>query len=160
MIVIIETVILCIAFFLICFAGTGTDGKNLRNYSTYPDEVKNRIKSIAEYQGKFKESNKAITFLANFLLFLFVLFILGLFIKEKSFLHNFSCLSIIGQGLNLFDLFVIDLLWWRNTKRIRFIKIPEREWYQNPKKHIEAFARAFLMYLFIALIDGYLLTLF
>ena len=56
MIIIIETVILCIAFFLICFWGTGTDNKNLKSYSSYPDEVQNRIKSIAEYQGKFKES--------------------------------------------------------------------------------------------------------
>ena len=30
MIIIIEIVILCIAFFLICFWGTGTDNKNLR----------------------------------------------------------------------------------------------------------------------------------
>ena len=30
MIIIIETVILCIAFFLICFWGTGTDNKNLK----------------------------------------------------------------------------------------------------------------------------------
>ena len=68
MIIIIETVILCIAFFLICFWGTGTDNKNLKSYSSYPDEVQNRIKSIAEYQGKFKESNKVVTF--NLILYL------------------------------------------------------------------------------------------
>ena len=159
MIIIIETVILCIAFFLICFWGTGTDNKNLKSYSSYPDEVQNRIKSIAEYQGKFKESNNVVTFVSNFLLFLFVLFILGLFIKENGFTHNFLCLSIIGQGLNIFDLFIVDLLWWRNTKRVRLRKMPEKELYQNPKKHIEAFIRAFIMYLLIALIDGYILTL-
>lgn len=97
--------------------------------------------------------------LYNFLLFLFVLFILGLFIKENGFTHNFLCLSIIGQGLNIFDLFIVDLLWWRNTKRVRLRKMPEKELYQNPKKHIEAFIRAFIMYLLIALIDGYILTL-
>ena len=133
--------------------------KNLKSYSSYPDEVQNRIKSIAEYQGKFKESNKVVTFISNFLLFLCVLFILGLFIKENGFTHNFLCLSIIGQGLNIFDLFIVDLLWWRNTKRVRLRKIPEKELYQNPKKHIEAFIRAFIMYLLIALIDGYILTL-
>ena len=98
-------------------------------------------------------------FISNFLLFLFVLFILGLFIKENGFTHNFLCLSIIGQGLNIFDLFIVDLLWWRNTKRVRLRKMPEKELYQNPKKHIEAFIRAFIMYLLIALIDGYILTL-
>ena len=100
-----------------------------------------------------------IMFTNNFLLFLFVLFILGLFIKENGFTHNFLCLSIIGQGLNIFDLFIVDLLWWRNTKRVRLRKMPEKELYQNPKKHIEAFIRAFIMYLLIALIDGYILTL-
>ena len=34
----------------------------------------------------------------------------------------FFCLSIIGQGLNIFDLFIVDLLWWRNTKRVRLRK--------------------------------------
>lgn len=160
MIVVVEIVILCIAFFLICFLGTGTDDKNLKSYSSYPDEVQNRIKNIAEYQGKFKESNKVVVFISNFLLFLLVLFILGLFTKENSITHNFFYLSIIGQALNIFDLLIIDLLWWRNTKRIRLAKIPEKALYQNPKKHIEAFARAFVMYLLVALIDGYILTLF
>lgn len=59
MILIIETAILCIVLSLICFCGTGTDDKNLKSYSSYPDEVQDRIKNIAEYQGKFKESNKA-----------------------------------------------------------------------------------------------------
>ena len=160
MIIIIETVILCIAFFLICFWGTGTDNKNLKSYSSYPDEVQNRIKSIAEYQGKFKESNKVVTFISNFLLFLFVLFILGLFIKENGFTHNFLCLSIIGQGLNIFDLFIVDLLWWRNTKRVRLRKIPEKELYQNPKKHIESFWRGIPLFAAVAALSALIVTAF
>ena len=160
MIIIIETVILCIAFFLICFWGTGTDNKNLKSYSSYPDEVQNRIKSIAEYQGKFKESNKVVTFISNFLLFLFVLFILGLFIKENGFTHNFLCLSIIGQGLNIFDLFIVDLLWWRNTKRVRLRKMPEKELYQNPKKHIESFWRGIPLFAAVAALSALIVTAF
>ena len=159
MIVIIETIILCIVFFLLCYLGTGTDEKNLKSYSSYPDEVQSRIKNIAEYQGQFKESNKIIAFVSNFLLFLCLLLILGLLIREKSFWHNVLALSVMGQGLNLFDLVFIDLLWWRNTKRIRFTKIQEKELYQNPRKHIEAFYRELIMYLLVALIDGYVLAL-
>jgi len=160
MLTVIETAILCLVFGLLCYMGTGTDEKNLKSYSSYPDAVQDRIKNIAEYQGRFKEGNKIAAFISNLLIFLVLLFVLGLPIREKSFLHNFICLSIMGQGLNIFDLLVIDLLWWRNTARIRFTKIPEKELYQNPRKHIEAFGRALIMYLFIALIDGYLLTLF
>ena len=83
----------------------------------------------------------------NFLLFLLLFFILGLFIRDSSFLQNFVSLTIMGQSLNAFDLLVIDLLWWRNTKRIRFTKIPEKELYRNPKKHIWSFIRGVAMYL-------------
>ena len=160
MILAIETIILCIIFFLLCFGGTGTDDKNLKSYSSYPDKVQNQIKEIIEYQGRFKESNKIIVFISNFLLFLPLFFILGLFIRENNFYHNLFCLNIIGQSLNIFDLLIIDLLWWGNTKRIRFTKIPEKELYQNPQKHIQSFIRGFIMYLIIAIIDGYILTLF
>ncbi len=54
MILAIETTALCIVFFLLCFLGTGTDEKNLKNYSSYPDEVQNLINEIAEYRGAIK----------------------------------------------------------------------------------------------------------
>lgn len=160
MIIAIETILLCVALFLLCFAGTGTDDKNLKSYSAYPERVQKRIRETPEYQGRFRESGKAAVFASNFLLFAPVFFILGLFIRENSFWHNFLCLTILGQSLNLFDLLVIDLLWWRHTKRIRFTKIPEKEWYQSPQKHLRSFGRGVILYLLIALIDGYILTLF
>lgn len=152
--------ILCLIFFGLCFLGTGTDEKNLKNYMSYPDEVQEKIKNIEDYHGKFKEASKATTFIANFLIFSILFLILGLKIRQESFVQNFIGLLILGQGLNVFDLVFIDLLWWRNTKRIRLSKIPEKALYQNPKKHIEAFERAFFMYFLIALLDGYILTLF
>ncbi len=160
MITVIETVVLCIVFFIMCYLGTGTDDKNLKSYSSYPDEVQNKIKSITKYHGKFKKHNPPAAFLSNFILVLFVLFVLGIFVRENNFWHNFICLSIMGQSLNLFDLLVIDLLWWRNSKRIRFTQIPEKELYRNPQKHIQSFGRALAMYLLVALLDGYILTLF
>lgn len=152
--------ILCLIFFGLCFLGTGTDEKNLKNYMSYPDEVQAKIKRIGDYQGKFKEISKTSTFVANFIVFSILFLILGLKIRQESFVQNFIALLILGQGLNVFDLVFIDLLWWRNTNRIRFSKIPEKSLYQNPKKHIEAFERALLMYFLIALLDAYILTLF
>ena len=157
MVVAIETVGLCLFFFILCFLGTGTDDKNLKSFSSYPDEVQTLIRNNEDYRAKVKTTNKCLVFLLNFLIFLVILFILGIAIRKPNFLHNFICLSIIGQGLNLFDLLVIDLIWWRRTKRIRFTKMPEKNLYQNPRKHIESFLRAFVMYLLIAAIDGYLL---
>lgn len=156
----IETVILCVVFFGVCYLGTGTDQKNLKYYNSYPDVVKNRIQEVVEYRGKFKETGKVRVWVANFIVFTLLFLLLGIPIRQENFAYNFICLLILGQTLNVFDLFVIDLLWWRNSKRIRLSKIPQKELYKDPKKHIEAFIRALLLYFFVALVDGYLLTLF
>lgn len=156
----IETVILCVVFFGVCFLSTGTDEKNLRNYISYPDEVQERIKETKEYLGKYKETGIFDVWMVNFLIFSVLFLLLGSIIRQTKFMHNFISLLIVGEILNVFDLIVIDLLWWRNTKRIRLSKIPQKELYQNPKKHIEAFLRAMVLYFFVAVLDGYLLTLF
>ena len=54
--------ILCLIFFGLCFLGTGTDEKNLKNYMSYPDEVQEKIKNIEDYHGKFKEASKAVSY--------------------------------------------------------------------------------------------------
>ena len=156
----LETVILCSAFFALCFLATGTDEKNLKQYMSYPDEVQKRIKEIEEYQGKYKETGRFVVWIANFLLFTILFLLLGIVIRQTNFMDNFIRLLILGETLNVFDLIVIDLLWWRNTKRIRLSKIPQKELYQNPRKHMEAFLRALVLYFFVAMLDGYLLTLF
>lgn len=157
---IIEIIILCAVFFALCFLGTGTDEKNIKSYASYPDEVQKRIRELDEYQGKYNEANKLVTWLANLVVFLVLFMIFGAFLREKDFSQNFINLLILGEVLNIFDLVVIDLLWWRNAKRIRLTKVPEKSLYQNPKKHIEAFFRAIPMYIVVAAVDGYLLTLF
>ena len=68
-------------------------------------------------------------FISNLVMFSIILFIFGLFIKTENFIGNFINVLILGEVLNLFDLIVIDLLWWRNTKRIRFSDIPEKQNY-------------------------------
>lgn len=156
----LEIIILCTLFFILCYLGTGTDEKNLRSYDSYPNEVQKRIREIDEYNGKFKERNVCVTFFSNLVLFLVLFFIIGFFIRGRIFAHNFLKLFILGQALNTFDLVFIDLIWWRNAKRIRLSKIPQKELYQNPRKHIDSFLRATIMYTAVAAIDGYLLTLF
>lgn len=156
----IELLILCLVLFILCYLATGTDEKNLKNYMSYPDEVKEKIKEIEEYQGRYKEKSKILTFIANFLIFSILFFLASLKTRQDNFIQNFIALLILGQGLNLFDLVVIDILWWRNSNRIILSKISEKALYQNPNEHIESFLRACLMYLLIGLIDGYILTLF
>lgn len=59
-----------------------------------------------------------------------------------------------------FDFLVIDMLWWRNSKRIRFTGTENiRNIYKSPRKHLISFVKGILIFLIIAVIDGFLLSL-
>ena len=55
---------------------------------------------------------------------------------------------------------LIDLFWWRNTKRIRFSFLPEKEIYQNPAKHIGSFVRGIPLFAVIAALSALVVSLF
>ena len=107
----IELVALCDLFWGACWLGTGGDEENIRSFSCYPDAVQNILRARPELAGKIRSKRPAVTFAGNLLLFAVVLFILGLLTRREDFTGNFRNLLILGQGLNLFDLVVIDLLW-------------------------------------------------
>ena len=155
----IECIIICVIMWIVCFLLTENDYKNLSGLRSYPIEVQDVIKKNEKYKDKIKPINMIKVFISNLFMFSIILFIFGLFIKTENFIGNFINILILGEVLNLFDLVVIDLLWWRNTKRIRFSDIPEKEKYQDPKQHIGSFERGIIMYLIIAVIDGIILTI-
>lgn len=65
----------------------------------------------------------------------------------------------LGEGLGLFDLVIIDLLWWHNTKRIRFSFLPEKGLYQNPDKHIGSFLHGIPLFEAVAVLTASLVVL-
>lgn len=159
--------ILCLVFWGCCYLSTGGDEKNSKAYATYPDEVQAYVRNDPRLKEQIEKANLLVspnpvkTFLANTVLFLAVLFLLGIFVKTDSFAMNLLRLSVMGQGLNLFDYLVIDLLWWRNTKRIRFTGTENQpEMYCDSQKHTVSFVKGIVMFLLVALADGMLLTLF
>lgn len=112
-------------------------------------------------QSKIKTASPFVSFVSNIVVFGTVLFIFGVFVKEDGFKANFVNLLILGQCLNTFDFFVIDMLWWRNSKRVRFTDTKNRkELYSNPKKHFASFLKGIAVFLIIAVIDGGILAAF
>lgn len=158
MFVLIELVMLCGLFWGGCWLCTGDDRKNLYGFRSYPDAVQSIVRARPELAGKLRPQRPAMTFAGNLLLFTVVLFILGLLTRQEDFAGNFRNILILGQGLNLFDLVVIDLIWWRHTKRVRFFGTENRpELYADPGKHIASFLRGIVMFLLVAILDGWLL---
>ena len=159
--------IVAIAFYFlywgVCFLGTGTDKKNLMGLRSYPEEVQNRVRSDHQL-GKAvpKGKSTAAILLSNLLLFTVVFSVLGLALKSvlglNNYLSAFWYFLAFGEGLGLFDLLVIDLLWWRSTKRIRFSFLPEKKYYQDPKKHIESFLHGMPLFAAIAALTALIVT--
>ena len=76
-----------------------------------------------------------------------------------GYLPAFWYFLILGEGLGLFDLLVIDLLWWRSTKRIRFTFLPDKALYQDASKHIGSFVRGIPLFAAVAALSAWVVTL-
>lgn len=156
--------LLYMLYWLCCFLGTGTDKKNLAGLRSYPDNIQQAVMEHKEF-GKIapKEKSTISILLGNLLLFTVMFSVLGLALKNLLGLNNFGttfCFFLaLGEGLGVFDLVVIDLLWWRNTKRIRFSFLPEKADYQNPDKHIGSFLRGIPLFAVVAMESAGIVTM-
>jgi hypothetical protein len=155
---------LCLFWWLMCYINTGGDERNLRGLRSYPKVVQEMVRNDKTLGEKASaEANIPKVFTENLVLFTVLFLIIGVVLKYtigfKGFLDIFIYFLTMGESLNLFDLAVIDLLWWRNTKRIRFSFIPDKNLYQDPSMHIGSFVRGLVMYVIIALIVAEVLTL-
>ena len=123
---------LCLLFWIICYCSTRTDEKNMFGFRSYPKEVQKIVRNDAKLKDLApKEINMIKVFFSNVFLFTIIFLIVGIIIKYttgfKSDFDTFIYFLILGETINTFDLLIIDLLWWRNTPRIRFscVNIPK-----------------------------------
>lgn len=161
---IVVAVIFYFLYWGICFLCTGTDKKNLTGLRSYPDKVQARVRREPRLSGALPEAKSLRSILlSNLLMFTVVFSALGLALKKSLGLSDywpaFWYFLVLGEGLGLFDLVVIDLLWWRNTKRVRFSFLPERAYYQDPSKHIGSFVRGIPLFAAIAALSAAIVTL-
>ena len=146
----------------ICFVCTGTDKKNLAGLRSYPDEVQAAVRARLGNEAPKDKSIPSIL-LGNLLLFTAVFSIVGIVLKGllsfDGYLSAFWYFLLLGEGLGLFDLVVIDLLWWRNTQRTRFSFLPNKAAYQDPSKHIGSFVRGIPLFAVVAALSAAVVTL-
>lgn len=150
-------------YWFCCFLATGTDRKNLTGLRSYPDAVQQAVRKHPAL-GKAAPQEKSIISIlfGNLLLFTVVFSVLGFVLKSILGLDDFGTafwfFLALGEGLGLFDLAIIDLLWWRNTKRIRFSFLPEKSHYQAPGKHIGSFLRGIPLFAVVAVLSAGIVT--
>ena len=160
MLVLLAVLLLCGLLSLVAYLGTGTDEKNLKSFGSYPVKVQERIRKNHALDGKYREPNMALSLLGNFIVFTIVLFLLGLMVRTESYFINFLYLFFIGQIGNVFDLCVIDMLWWRNSRRVRVSGTEDmHKEYQDITPHLHSFYRGIAMFTVVAAVDAGLLAL-
>ncbi len=160
MLFMMETICLCLVFWGICYLGTGTDEKNLKSLSAYPDKIQRQVMADPRLGPQVKIASPWVGFFANLLLYTVLLLILCFFVREDGFGPNFRTVLVMGEILNAFDFLVIDLLWWRHTRRVRFSGTEAQpELYSDPKHHLISFMKGILMFFLAAVIDGLILSL-
>lgn len=153
----------CLFYWFCCFLGTGTDKKNLAGLRSYPDAVQRVVRKHPVLGNAAPQEKSIISILfGNLLLFTVVFSVLGFALKNvlglDNFLTAFWFFLALGEGLGLFDLIVIDLLWWRNTKRIRFSFLPEKSHYQDLAKHIGSFLWGIPLFAVVAVLSAGIVT--
>ncbi len=116
MIIAIESLILCLAFTLAVYLISRDPLKELYNY---PPAIRERVISMDEYKGRIPtRKNKLIVKLLACVLFIAVISLILRFINGyTTFLKAFGYGFLLWTIVNLWDLIVLDILWFCHDKR-------------------------------------------
>lgn len=150
--------LLCALLFLACYLGTGGDERNMRSFWSYPAAAREaalrepRLAAMAPPAPGLK--GRMASFLGNLALFTALLTLAGLIARPTGFAEAFLGLLAVGEGLGLFDLLVIDALWWRRSPRVRLSGARDPELYRDMRPHLASFARGVPMFALAALFAG------
>ena len=115
MIIIVESIILCVLFTLMVFIISREPIKTLYNY---PPKIQERIKSLDEYNDKIPtQENKIVAKIFASILFLIIICVVLRYINLcKTFLEAFKQGFLLWTIVNLYDVLVLDIIWFCHDK--------------------------------------------
>ena len=119
MILVIECLVISILFSLGIFIPLYKNP--VGQIMSYPAKIRKRVESLPQYQNSIKKQEKkhlTIKILAIFI-FALILCIIAYLSGAKTFIEVFKHVFIIFFVVNLYDLFIMDLLIFRNVKAFR-----------------------------------------
>lgn len=119
MIIFIEIIVLCILLTVMVLFMSKNPINTLYNY---PPKVQEKVKSLKIYKNKIPTTkNKLIVKLSiSLLIIIFVSLILRYVNGLTNFLDSFKVSLLIWTIVNLYDVFIIDILWFARDSRFVF----------------------------------------
>ena len=154
MIIVVESIILCIIFTVMVYLMSREPIKTLYNY---PPKIQERVKGLKEYQNKIPtQNNKIIAKIGVSILFIIILCIVLRYINgyttfKESFIYGFLLWTII----NIYDLIVLDIVWFCHDKQFVFKGTEDMvKEYHNYWFHIKGFLIGECLALMICMISA------
>lgn len=161
MLLVIESVVLCIIFTLVIIPPLYKNP--IGQIMSYPTAIRKRVESLPEYKDSIKteEKNHIIKKISGLFLFAIILavvsYLSGATTFKAAFYHTFILLFIV----NMYDLLILDLILFCNNKKV-IIKGTEDmiKEYKSPKHHIKGTIIGTCFGGLVGVMAGLLITLF
>lgn len=154
MVILIECIVLCLVFTLMVCIMAKNPIATLYNY---PPKIQERVKSLEEYKDKIPTNkNKVVakTF-AALMIIIIVSLILRYVNAYTTFSHAFYASTIIWTVVNLYDVVVMDIIWFCHDKRFRFKGTEDMEAeYTNYMFHIKEGLKGEIIGISVGIIIG------
>jgi len=119
MIILIECIILCLVFTLMVCMMAKNPIATLYNY---PPAIQERVKSLDEYKDKIPTNNSKIV--AKMFVAIIIIIVVSLILRYvngyTTFGEAFFVSIIIWTVVNIYDVVVMDIVWFCHDKRFRF----------------------------------------
>ena len=154
MIIIIESVILCILFTLMVYIISREPIKTLYNY---PPKIQERVKLLNEYKEKIPtQKNKIFAKIFASILFLAIICVVLKYINGyTTFIESFGYGFLLWTIVNLYDVIVLDIIWFCHDKYFVFKGTEDMvDEYHNYWFHIKGFFIGELLALIICSLAG------
>ncbi len=158
MIVVIESIVLCIVFTIMVYLMSRDPIKTLYNY---PPKIQERVKSLKEYQNKIPTNNSKIfaKFVASILFLIFLSLLLRYINGYTTFLDAFKYGFLLWTIVNLYDVIVLDIIWFCHDPHFIFKGTEDmKKEYHNYIFHIKGFFIGEALALIICALSGLIIN--
>ena len=119
MLILIESIVLCVLFTIMVYIMSKDPIKTLYNY---PPKIQERVKSLDEYKDKIPTNKNKI--FAKVVASIFIIIIISLILRYingyTTFLEGFGYGFLIWTIVNIYDALIIDICWFCRNPRFVF----------------------------------------
>ena len=111
MIIVVESLVLCLVFTLMVYI---MSRKPIQTLYNYPPRIQERVKTLKEYEGQIPtQTNKVVAKCTASVLFIIVISLILRFINGyTTFFEAFGWGFFLWTIVNLYDVIVLDIIWF------------------------------------------------